>query len=191
MSSRFFTILLLINYTLSFFFQPQSEPFLLVVYDPNYEENRETSLSNSEIQKIYQRDTLIFITDDCEVDNKTTNSFIEGSILINGSFRLNKLMDDSMKFIRVDSKTNRLKACPRGNLSTSFTIRKDELHYKDSNVWSICFDDSLKISFIYFGTLKRNKKYCSLQEDQEIKLRVIGKYDNFGTVPDYPFMKIQ
>ncbi|KAI5965928.1 uncharacterized protein KGF55_001292 [Candida pseudojiufengensis] len=181
--------LLMFRVTMSHFIQPQSEPFLLVAYDSNYEENKSTSLLNSGIHKLYQKDTLVFISDNSEIDNKTTSSFIEGLTLLNGSFKLNNnlINDDGMKFIRVDPNTKRLKACPKGDSSQNFSIKKDELNHKNSNIWCVCYDDELKLSFIYFGSIKENLKFCDQEEDHEIKLRVVGKYDSFGTIPDYPY----
>ncbi|KAG5420108.1 hypothetical protein I9W82_001988 [Candida metapsilosis] len=185
---HFSLILLVVGVSASHFIKPYSEQFLLAAYDKDYSYNlqHETQYLNAPIQRIDHESTKLFIPK-C-IDNTTTATikFIEGKILINGSYKVDNLEQDGLHFIRVDQRTNRLKACPKGDLSTGFTLFRDELYYNKIGKWSLCFDNECNCSYIYHGGVKDNVKYCD-SGDQEISVKTIGKYDAAGAIPDYPY----
>ncbi|KAI5964918.1 hypothetical protein CANMA_003428 [Candida margitis] len=175
--------------------QPHSEKFLLAAYDEDYGYNlhHETQYLNAPIQRIDHHLTKLFIPQ-CFDNNSSSTSisskYIEGRILINGSYKVENLESEGLQFIRVDKRTNRLKACPKGDLSTGFSLFRDELLYNKVGKWSLCFDDECNCSYIYHGSIKDNVKYCDTN-DQEITVKALGKYDASGAIPDYPFSLIE
>ena len=171
--------------------KPQSEQFLLAAYDEDYTYNlqHETHYLNAPIQRVDYQSSKLFIpqhTKDTANSSTTSAKYIEGKILINGSYKVDNLNNEGLHFIRVDNRTNRLKACPKGELSTGFSLFRDELLYNKLGKWSLCFDVECNCSYIYHGTVKDNVKYCD-SGDQEITVRAIGKYDASGAIPDYPY----
>ncbi|CAL1214012.1 unnamed protein product, partial [Candida parapsilosis] len=160
-------------------------------YDEDYTYNlqHETQYLNAPIQRVDYQSSKLFIpqhTKDTANSSTTSAKYIEGKILINGSYKVDNLNNEGLHFIRVDNRTNRLKACPKGELSTGFSLFRDELLYNKLGKWSLCFDVECNCSYIYHGTVKDNVKYCD-SGDQEITVRAIGKYDASGAIPDYPY----
>ncbi|KAI5958609.1 hypothetical protein KGF57_002454 [Candida theae] len=173
--------------------KPYSESFFLAAYDKDYTYNlqHKTQYLNAPIQRIDHESTKLYIPKCVDNHNSssattTTTKFIEGRILINGSYKVDNLDHEGLQFIRVDNRTNRLKACPKGGLSTGFSLFRDELLYNKVGIWSLCLDKECNCLHIYHGTVGDNARYCDTS-DQEITVKAIGKYDAAGAVPDYPY----
>lgn len=181
-------VLLAASISAAHIIKPFSEQFLLAAYDEDYTYNLqyETQYLNAPVQRIDHQFTKLFIPKCMDNTSIATSKYIEGRILINGSYKVDNLNNEGLHFIRVDKRTNRLKACPKGDLSTGFSLFRDELLYNKVGKWSLCFDNECNCSYIYHGTVKDNVKHCDTN-DQEITVKAIGKYDASGAIPDYPY----
>lgn len=181
-------VLLAASISATHIIKPFSEQFLLAAYDEDYTYNLqyETQYLNAPVQRIDHQFTKLFIPKCIDNTSIAASKYIEGRILINGSYKVDNLNNEGLHFIRVDKRTNRLKACPKGDLSTGFSLFRDELLYNKVGKWSLCFDNECNCSYIYHGTVKDNVKHCDTN-DQEITVKAIGKYDASGAIPDYPY----
>ncbi|KAI3403525.2 hypothetical protein KGF56_003682 [Candida oxycetoniae] len=169
-------------------YKQASEPFVLAVYDSCYDSSDSDQLMNAAIQKLHHNGTKVYISN--PENTTSSNTYLEGTILKNTSLKIDNIApSENLHFLRVDSKTHRLKLCPNGESSKDFKVVHDSLYYHGSNQWSICFDEGENSSFVYHGSIKDNRKYCCYW-DQEVELRTIGKFDASGSVPDYPYIQI-
>ncbi|KAL6454177.1 hypothetical protein SBY92_003638 [Candida maltosa Xu316] len=158
------------------YLKPPSEPFVLAVYDPEYEPDH---ILHSNIERVGYNKTKVLLSKEFD----PAKTYLEGRILSNSSFKIDNLKG---MFIRVDKYTNRLKLCPNGVSSEGFSIKKGMLYHNGETCWTACYDSVQNASYIYQGNAEDNKKYCCDDNSKEIILRTLGKYDSSGALPNYP-----